>query len=71
MRLFVDGTEVAALDRPGPVHPSHFDLVIGGFLDGSPANFVGLVDEVRLFSRALSSDEVRICARAVGEPDPR
>ena len=64
MRLFVDGTEVAALDRPGPVHPSHFDLVIGGFQAGSRSNFVGLVDEVRLFSRALSGEEVRICAQA-------
>jgi hypothetical protein len=71
MRLFVDGTEVASLDRPGPVQPSHFDLVIGGFCDGSQANFVGLVDEVRLFSRALSGDEVRICAQAGGVPDPR
>jgi hypothetical protein len=53
------------------VQPSHFDLVIGGFCDGSQANFVGLVDEVRLFSRALSGDEVRICAQAGGVPDPR
>ena len=71
MRLFVDGTEVASLDRPGPVQPSHFDLVIGGFWNGSQANFVGLVDEVRLFSRALSGDEVRICAEAGGALDPR
>ena len=53
MRLFVDGVEAGALDRPGPIHPSHFDLVIGGFAAGSPANFEGRVDEVRLFSRAL------------------
>jgi hypothetical protein len=71
MRLFVDGNEVAALDRPGPVHPSHFDLVIGGFGAGSRANFAGLVDEVRLFSRVLSGEEVRMCAEAVGQPAPR
>ena len=64
MRLFVDGVEVAALDRPGRVNPSHFDLVIGGFRAASRANFAGLVDEVRLFSRALSADEVRMCWQA-------
>jgi hypothetical protein len=60
MRLFVDGTEIATLDRPGPVNPSHFDLVIGGFASSHRAHFDGLVDEVRLFSRALSAEEVRI-----------
>ncbi len=64
MRLFVDGGEVATLDRPGRVNPSHFDLVIGGFAPGSPAHFTGLVDEVRVFARALSPDEVRLCWQA-------
>ncbi len=59
MRLFVDGAETAALDRPGQVNASHFDLVIGGFAPGHHAHFEGLVDEVRLFSRALSADEIR------------
>lgn len=67
MRLFVDGDEVAAIDRPGPVNPSHFDLVIGGFTPRGPAHFVGLVDEVRLFSRALTADEIRRHRRAVLE----
>ena len=71
MRLFVDGTEVAAVDRPGRVNPSHFDLVIGGFEPGSRANFEGLVDEVRLFSRSLSADEVRVCWQAGAEPSQR
>jgi hypothetical protein len=59
MRLFVDGVEVAALDRPGPIHRSHFDLVIGGFEPGSRAHFQGRLDEVRLFARALSAEEIR------------
>ena len=64
MRLFVDGSEAATLDRPGRVNPSHFDLVIGGFATGSPAHFTGLVDEVRVFARALSADEIRLCWQA-------
>lgn len=71
MRLYVDGAEVAALDRPGPVHPSHFDLMIGGFAPGSRAHFRGTVDEVRLFSRALSADEVRVCWEASLPPESR
>ena len=59
MRLFVDGVEVATLDRPGPINPSHFDLVIGGFAPGHRAHFQGRIDEVKLFRRALPAEEVR------------
>jgi hypothetical protein len=59
MRLYVDGVEVAALERPGRVKPNHFDLVIGGFAAGSPAHFTGRIDEVRLSSRVLTPEEIR------------
>lgn len=68
MRLYVDGDEVASRDRPGRVKPNHFDLVIGSFAPGSRAHFTGLVDEVRLFSRALSTAEIRVCREAVTAP---
>ena len=68
MRLYVDGDEVASRDRPGRVNPSHFDLVIGSFAPGTRAHFTGLVDEVRLFSRALSTAEIRICREAALRP---
>jgi hypothetical protein len=74
MRLFVDGVEAGALDRPGPIHPSHFDLVIGGFAAGSRANFEGRVDEVRLFSKALGAAEIaaqhEAMVRAAAQPGP-
>ena len=59
MRLYVDGAEVAALERPGPVKRSHFDLMIGGFAPRTRAHFQGHLDEVRLFSRALAAAEIR------------
>lgn len=59
MRLYEDGAEVATLDRPGPVNRNHFDLMIGGYAPGSGANFEGQLDDVRLFSRALSPQEIR------------
>ena len=65
MRLFVDGAEVAALARPGPIQRNHFDLTIGGFAPGSRANFQGLVDEVRLFSRARTAEEIRASRDAI------
>jgi hypothetical protein len=70
MRLYVDGDEVASRERPGRVNPSHFDLVIGSFAPGSRAHFTGLVDEVRLFSRALSTAEIRICRAAAAGNQP-
>lgn len=69
MRLYVDGAEVATLDRPGPIKRSHFDLVIGGFAPQSPANFQGDLDEVRLFTRALAAGEIRRYRDALAAPD--
>jgi len=73
MRLFVDGREVAALDRPGPIHRNHFDLVIGGFAPGHRSQFQGRLDELRLFSRALTTAEIRAQhdARAAAASDAR
>ena len=68
MRLFVDGVEVAALDRPGPVNPSHLDLTIGGFAPAAAANFQGLLDEVRLHARALAAEEIQAAWQAVARP---
>jgi hypothetical protein len=74
MRLFVDGVEAGSLDRPGPIQPSQFDLVIGGYAPGSQSQFEGLVDEVRLFSRALGAEEIaaqhRALAPAAPQPSP-
>jgi len=70
MRLYVDGDEVASRERPGRVNPSHFDLVIGNFAPGAKAHFTGLVDEVRLFSRVLSTAEIRICGQAAAQNQP-
>jgi hypothetical protein len=65
MRLFVDGVEVAALARPGPINRSHFDLILGGFAPDARAHFQGLLDEVRLFSRAITAEEIRVSRDAI------
>ena len=59
MRIYVDGEERGALERPGPIHPNDFRLCLGSYEAGHQAHFTGLLDEVRLYSRALSAAEVR------------
>ncbi len=58
-RIYVDGEEQGNLERPGPVHASTFHLVLGNYEVGHQSYFDGLLDEVKLYDRALSADEIR------------
>lgn len=59
LRLYVNGTEVAAheLPVPGPAAETG-GFVIGGHREGSGRNFDGLLDEIALWARALSASEI-------------
>ena len=59
MRIYVDGQERGALERPGPVRPNDFPLCLGSYDVGHAAHFQGLLDEVTLYARALTAAEVR------------
>lgn len=59
MRIFVDGVEQGTLERPGTIKPNAFHLVLGNYEVGHACHFVGLLDDVRLYDRALTPDEVR------------
>jgi len=59
MRIYVDGLQRGAMQRPGPVKPNDFHLCLGNYEEKHSAFFAGLLDEVRLYGRALSADEVR------------
>jgi hypothetical protein len=59
VRIYVDGVEGGAVARAGAVKPNSLPLVLGGYEVGHPAHFVGLLDEVKLWARALSAAEVR------------
>jgi hypothetical protein len=59
MRIYVDGHQRGAMQRPGPVKPNDFQLCLGNFAEKHPSHFAGLLDEVRLYNRALSADEIR------------
>ncbi|GAA5120195.1 alkaline phosphatase D family protein [Luteolibacter yonseiensis] len=59
LRLYVDGAQVAthSLPVPGPAAETG-GFVIGGHRAGTGRNFDGLLDEVALWSRALSAEEI-------------
>ncbi|MBI2300486.1 MAG: glycoside hydrolase family 99-like domain-containing protein [Armatimonadetes bacterium] len=59
MRIYVDGEEQGEMERPGPIHANEFHLCLGNFELKHAAHFVGLLDEVKLYGRALSPAEVR------------
>lgn len=59
MRIYVDGREQRSLERPGSVNPNAFDLCLGSYAVDHVAHFEGLLDEVKLYSRALTDVEIR------------
>ncbi|MBI5831945.1 MAG: glycoside hydrolase family 99-like domain-containing protein [Armatimonadetes bacterium] len=67
MRIYMDGVEKGTMDRPGPIKPSKLHLVLGNYEVSHAAYFHGLLDEVKLWSRALSADEVKAHAAAAAK----
>lgn len=59
MRIYVDGEARGAIERPGPVRPNQSHLCLGNYAVKHDAYFNGLLDEVKLYNRALSGAEVR------------
>jgi hypothetical protein len=59
MRIYVDGKECGSMERPGPIKANDFHLCLGNFELKHPSYFRGLVDEIKLYSRALTAEEVR------------
>lgn len=59
MRIYVDGKEEASRKRPGTVHSNGFHLCLGSYEVDHAAHFEGLLDEVKLYARALSGEEIR------------
>lgn len=59
MRLYLDGREVASVQRGGPINPSDSALCLGSYAPGHPrAFFQGALDEVRIWDRALAAAEI-------------
>ena len=59
MKIYVDGQECGSLARPGPIRPNSFHLCLGSFEVTHAAHFQGLLDEVKLYRRALTAEEIQ------------
>jgi hypothetical protein len=59
MKIYVDGQERGAMPRPGPIRPNQFTLCLGSYEVKHAAHFRGLLDEVKLYGRALTAEEVQ------------
>ena len=61
IRVFANGTLVHAISAEGDIddhHPEFAEFHIGG-RERTPTTFAGVIDEVRVWSRALNENEVR------------
>jgi hypothetical protein len=56
MDLYVDGKPDASKSASGSLNVSAVNVYIGG---SATQSFNGLVDDVRIYDRALSADEIR------------
>lgn len=57
--LYVNGEVVSSRTQPGGTTTSDLDVLIGREDSPLPRNFDGLIDEVEIFDRALTADEIR------------
>lgn len=63
MRVYMEGREVGSLARGGRVLPNGHALTLGSYDRDHRAFFSGLLDEVRIYSRALTAEEIAQRAR--------
>ena len=61
-RLFVDGTEICSRPVVGAIRMSDSPLTLSGYLDGNGDivdEISGTLDDVRIYNRALTDEEIR------------
>jgi hypothetical protein len=56
--LYKDGEEAGRVSGSGDLQQNDLSLSIGGRLDYSGQDFAGIIDDVRLFNRVLTPDEI-------------
>lgn len=58
MRIYLNGVEEGTMERKGLIKPNDFNLCIGNFTEAHTAHYSGLLDEVKLYNRALTPKEI-------------
>lgn len=64
MKTFIDGELVGQRPSTGSTYVSRAQVRIGQMSASFPRPFHGLIDEVRIYNRALPQDEIRLIAAA-------
>jgi hypothetical protein len=59
MKIYVEGEEQGSMERPGTINPNPFHLCLGNYDVDHEAHFTGLLDEVKLYDRALTLEEIK------------
>jgi len=57
--MYKDGEEAGRKDGSGDLQQNDLSLSIGGRLDYSSQGFIGIIDDVRLFNRVLTAEEIK------------
>jgi hypothetical protein len=65
--LYKDGEEAARIETSGELQQNDLSLSIGGRLD-SGQNFIGIIDDVKLFNHVLTIEEIRTTMEGEGFP---
>lgn len=67
-RLYIDGTQVAVSGyMPSPNPNTEFDLCVGSDSQGMGYHWHGKIDDVRIYNRLLSLDEIQVLAGILGD----
>ena len=67
IRIYVDGVEQGAMDRPGPINTNNFHICLGNYDVDHASHFNGLLDEVKLYVWSLTPEEVQAQYKALAE----
>ena len=59
LKLYIDGLLDSTDDSPGSCSNPNINFQIGRWVGGSSQYFNGLIDEVRIYNRVLSAEEIR------------
>jgi hypothetical protein len=58
-RIYMDGALQGSMERGGPINSTEFHLCLGNFEVGHASYFRGILDEVKLYDRALTAEEIQ------------
>lgn len=64
MCIYQNGIRVGSCPRTGPIYPNQFPIYVGAFAPNHDAHFTGVLDEIKLYHRALTASELQheMCA---------